>query len=149
MRKKQIFQKLHQILIARLLLQKRIGGVAMEEKQLLIFRCGNGMCGVSVEDVSGIISHAGSILGDIEGSVPMQDKPIPISDSDIDRKAGTNKSVIIINSNGVQLLIIVDEIIQEKKLASMKLELDATVTSLPIWNFRQKTDGSLKNNKVK
>ncbi len=151
MRKKQIVRKLHQILRVRLLLQKGIGGVAMEEKRLLIFRSGNGMCGVSVEDVSGIISHThtGSILGNIDRSVPMQDKSIQFPDSDIDRKAGPNKSAIIINSNGVQLLIIADEIIQEKKLVSTELELDATLTSFPIWNFREKPDGSLKNNKLK
>lgn len=121
----------------------------MKEQRLLIFRCGTGMCGVSVEDVSGIISHTGSILGNLDRSASIQDRPIEISDSDIDRKAEINKSAIIINSNGVQLLIIVDEIIQEKKIASTELERDATMTSLPIWNFRQKTDGSLKNNKLK
>lgn len=65
------------------------------------------MYGVPVEDVIGIISNA-----------------------------GTNGLDIIANINGVQIMIIVDEVIQEKKLVHNKAVLGATVAVLPIWKFK-------------
>jgi|GEM_PF-2450675 len=113
----------------------------MEERQLLIFRCGAERYGVPVEDVSGIISNAGqnglSIFGNIEGAIHLQGKPVPTSDMDVGFKAGENKSAIITHANGVQLLIIVDEVIQERKITSTDSELDATIASFQIWKFKK------------
>lgn len=112
----------------------------MEEKQLLIFRWGAEKYGVPVEDVSGIISNAGAngrlIFGNVEGSIHLQGKSIANLDVDVGFKAGEKKSAIITYTNGIQILIIVDEVIQEKKLISIAPELDATVASLQIWKFK-------------
>lgn len=115
----------------------------MEGTQLLIFRCGTEKYGVSVEDVKGIISNKGinglSIVGNVAGTIPLQGQSIPISGVDVGGFArGENKSAIITHVNGVQILIIVDEVIQEKKLMSIDLELDVTVVPLEIWKFKQK-----------
>lgn len=91
----------------------------MEERQLLIFRCEGKTYGVPVEDVIGIISNA-----------------------------GTNGLAIIANANGVQIMIIVDEVIQEKKLVHNEAVLDATVAVLQIWKFKQEQLIS-HNNKIK
>lgn len=96
----------------------------MEETQLLIFRSGSEKYGIPIEDVSGIIANAGvnglSMVGELERAV--------------DTQSGEKKSAIIAHMNGVQILIIVDEIIQERKLVSREAESDATITSLQIWN---------------
>jgi len=79
------------------------------EKQLLIFRCGGETYGVPVEEVIGIISNI-----------------------------GMNGLAVITNTNGVQIMIIVDEVIEEKKLIGNESELDVLVASLQIWKFKQR-----------
>jgi hypothetical protein len=83
------------------------------EKQLLIFRCGGETYGVPVEEVIGII-------------------PNP----------GTNGLAVITNTNGVQIMIIVDEVIEEKKLIGNESELEVLVASLQIWKFKQRQGNS-------
>lgn len=83
------------------------------EKQLLIFRCGGETYGVPVEEVIGIISNT-----------------------------GTNGLAVITNTNGVQIMIIVDEVIEEKKLIGNESELEVLVASLPIWKFKQRQGNS-------
>lgn len=116
-------------------------GVAMEEKQLLIFRMGTEKYGIPVNEVSGIISNVGmhglSILGNLEGSIHLQGNQIQNSDMGVGFKAGKKKQAIIANTNGVQILLIVDEVIQEKKVIRHPSELKATVDSLQIWKFKQ------------
>lgn len=118
------------------------GVFAMEEKQLLIFRCGTEKYGVPVEDVRGIISNTGinglSIVGKVAGTIPVQGNSSPISGVDVGLATGENKSGIITDVNGVQILIIVDEVIQEKKLMGADLESDVTVVPLQIWKFKKK-----------
>ena len=113
----------------------------MEETQLLIFRCGAEKYGVPVKDVSGIISNAGtnglSIFQNVEESIHSQGEPVPISDVDVGFTAGENKSAIITHASGVQILIIVDEVIQERKISSPDSKLDATIASLQIWKFKK------------
>ena len=108
----------------------------MEEKPLLMFREGKEIYGVPIEDVSGIISNAGinrlSMFGNVEGSIHLQDKSIPILDMDI----GLKKSAIITHVDGVQILIIADEVIHERKLLSTESELDVTKVPLQIWKFK-------------
>jgi len=112
----------------------------MKEKQVLVFRWGPEKYGVPVENVSGIISNADvngqSIFGNPEGTIPLQGQPNTNSDLDIGFKAGETKSAIITHANGVPVLIIVDEVIQEKNLSSIDPEFDATVASLQIWKFK-------------
>lgn len=81
----------------------------MEEPKLLIFRSGMGEYGIPVEEVSGIIAST-------------EEK----------------KSTILSHVNGVQIMIIADEIIQEKKLINKEAEekVGVTVSSLQIWNFK-------------
>lgn len=123
------------MIIAGLLIQNRRGGVVMEEKPLLLFRGGTEIYGVPIDDVSGIISNAGinglSMFGNVEASIPLQDKSIPNPDMDV----GLKKSAIITHVNGVQILIIVDEVIQERKLVNTGSELDARIVPLQIWKF--------------
>ena len=79
------------------------------EKQLLIFRCGGETYGVPVEEVIGIISNT-----------------------------GMNGLAVITNTNGVQIMIIADEVIEEKKLIGNESELEVLVASLQIWKFKQR-----------
>lgn len=114
----------------------------MEGTQLLIFRCGTEKYGVSVEDVKGIVSNTGinelPIVVNGAGTIPLQGKSIPILGVDVGLTNGQNNSRIITYVNGVQILIIVDEVIQEKSLMDTELELDVTVVPLQIWKFKQK-----------
>lgn len=80
----------------------------MEERQLLLFRWEGETYGVPVEEVIGIVS-----------------------------KAGTDDLVIITNVNGVQMMIIADEIIPEKKFIRNNVELNAAMRVLQIWKFKQ------------
>jgi hypothetical protein len=88
-------------------------------KHLLIFRCGGETYGIPVEEVIGIISNT-----------------------------GTNGLAVITNTNGVQIMIIVDEVIEEKKLIGNEPELEVMVASLQIWKFTQRHADS-KDNKMK
>lgn len=112
----------------------------MEETKLIIFRWGAEEYGIPVENVSGIISNAGtnglSIFENVEGAIHLQGKPIPISDMDGSFNAGGKMSAIIIHLNGIQILITADEVIQERTLMSTESELDATIVPLQIWKFK-------------
>lgn len=66
------------------------------------------MYGVPIEDVIGIVSNA--------------------------RTSGLS---IIASQNGIQIMIIVDEVIQENHLVHYDALADATVTTLQIWKFKQ------------
>jgi len=90
----------------------------MDETQLLIFRWRDEEFGVPVEDVIGIIRNIGtnrmgrSIC--VEEIISLQGKSILIPKLCTDLDAVDNKLTLIMYSNGAQIAIMVDEIINVK-----------------------------------
>ena len=113
----------------------------MEETKLLIFRWGNKKYGIPVEDVSGIISNAGpnglSIFEKVKKPIHLQGEPV------LGCNGEARKSAIITHATGVQILIIVDEVLEESKMMNLDSQLGATVVPLQIWKFKNEV-GSIE-----
>lgn len=93
----------------------------MDETRLLIFRWGAEKYGVSVDDVGGVIGRNRTLeRSDSEDeSAPLdyQEKIIPVLPMRSSVSNNENKRTIIMNSNGIQIGILVDEVVGVMRLA--------------------------------
>jgi len=88
----------------------------MEEKQLLVFRCGDDEYGIPVEDVCEVIGDAWlnglPVLGIPENGRNLWSRPISIMKLYAGRKKGNHNRIIVTQSNGIQFAILVDEVLR-------------------------------------
>ena len=101
----------------------------MDDKELLRFRWGGNEYGVAVEDVVGMI-------GDLQINDPAnkKDNPIVILGLQTSCEIGGNQQAIILNTDGIGLVLIVDEVI---KIAGLSRDAarGGKQASLTIWKF--------------
>jgi len=115
----------------------------MDEARLLIFRWGAKEYGISVAAEIGVIGKTSvnrrTISEHVEESSSLQGRPIPILDVDVDFKTEDNKFAIIIQSNGVQFAIMVDEVIKVIEVPNSNEELSGAETAtFKIWQCNHK-----------
>jgi len=112
----------------------------MEDKQLLVFRCGDNEYGVPVDDVCEVIGdvwlNGEPVLGIPDNGRSLRNKPISILKLYPGGKRADHNRIIVIQSRGIQIAILVDEII---KVINMPITADAgptvNVASFQIWNL--------------
>lgn len=113
----------------------------MNETQLLIFRWGAKEYGVSAEDVIGVAGNTWmnrlAVLGCVEEIINQQGKSIRILDVPAGIKTEDKKLALLMHSNGVQIVIMVDEVIKITGLADVnELVLGTTIATIRIWQFK-------------
>jgi chemotaxis signal transduction protein len=92
----------------------------MDETRLLIFRWGAEKYGVSVEDVGGVIGRSRTLErsdDEAESALDYQEKIIPVLPMRSSISNNESKRTIIMNSNGIQIGILVDEVVGVMRLA--------------------------------
>jgi chemotaxis signal transduction protein len=108
----------------------------MEETRLLLFCLKSEEYGVPVEDVSGIVRGAG--INELsprrsEESHGLQDR-IPVLDAWEGLTIGAGKTALILNFNGIQVALVVDEVTKEVKLEENALK-SATIGIFTLWKI--------------
>jgi chemotaxis signal transduction protein len=108
----------------------------MDETRLLIFRCGGEEYGVLIEDVAGVIG--GAKESEMSKASPAVDAAIPCNNRE-------GKSVIFMNSGGVQIALLVDEIITVMKLRQADEAVgDTTIADFKVWRLGNGIAGDLE-----
>jgi chemotaxis signal transduction protein len=112
----------------------------MEERQLLVFRCGDKEYGIPVEDVCEVVGNAWlngfPLLGIPENNRKIWNKPLSVLKFPSDSRKKTNSQIIVIQSNGFQMALLVDEVIRVMKYPSgVDPAGDTTVASFKIWRL--------------
>lgn len=115
----------------------------MDDIRLLQFRWETKEYGVAVKDVIGITGRSWvnglANSGDVERIINSQGKPIPILCMQAGFEPGDNKHAIIMHANGIQIVLIVDEIIKITELMD-EVVLGATQASFKLWQFTDQVD---------
>lgn len=112
----------------------------MEETQLLVFRWGVERYGVPVQLVNGILYNMQavgmSMSRSTEGALHLQGMPNPLADRSAGFETKDNQRAILLHSNGVQIVLIVDEVIKEIRLIDGdEAEIGATIAPFQLWKL--------------
>jgi chemotaxis signal transduction protein len=108
----------------------------MTETRLLIFRCGGEEYGVYIENVTGVIGGAEEQA--VGKAIPAMDTCTAFNNRD-------NKPVIIMNSSGVQIALLVDEVLTVMRLAQENEAAGgSTIADFKIWQLGDGIRGDLE-----
>ena len=119
----------------------------MNDTQLLIFRWRGEEYGVPVEDVIGVTGNIWidllAIPRYVEEIINIQGKLLPVLDVRAGLKAGNNKLELIMQSNGVQFAIMVDEVVKVTGVDNVNGPLAGTaIATFKIWQFEKRIESS-------
>lgn len=119
----------------------------MDEKGLLMFRCGEKEYGVPVENVIGIIGDRYDnplpIPKEEEQVINLQGESIPILNMQADLPVGSNKLTLLMTSNDVQIAIMIDEVIKVIEKSNINDSVSGTnIATFKIWQFPQQVESS-------
>ena len=120
----------------------------MADTQLLIFRWRGEEYGVPVEDIIGVTGKIWvdmlSIPRYVEEIINIKGKLLPVMDVRAGLKAGDNKLELIMQSNGVQFAIMVDEVVKVTGVhQSNELLPGVAIATFKIWQFENSIESSL------
>jgi chemotaxis signal transduction protein len=99
----------------------------VEEMRLLRFRWGNNEYGIPVEDLAGVVEWP------MNGPAK-SDPPIPILGLQAGIRIGNNKQALILNDQGVEIALIVDEVLEIAELADTVATIGLQAC-FRIWRF--------------
>ena len=113
----------------------------MGNMRMLLFRRGGEKYGVPVEDVIGVAGSGWmnkSIMTEyIKTTINLQEKPTSIREIGSGFEGEENKFSVMIESDGIHITIVVDEVIEVIEMPSGEMLSGAMMATFKIWSFKK------------